>query len=652
MAEPIRNYPKLATQIVERVGGEKNIASAARCATRLRLVLRDVPADAKEKVAALPGVITVVESGGQFQVVIGAHVGEVHEALLATTSLSADAATTDAPKQSIANRVIATMSAVFAPFVYTLAAAGLLQGLLIVIRMITPAFEGTGTDQVFSFISWTPFAFLPVFIAITASQHFKTNTFVAVFCAAAIMNPDWGAIAGRIADGETVRLLGVALSPTTYTSTVLPPLFLVWFLSYLERFLKKFLRGSAENLLVPFISAVVMVPLTLLIIGPLSAAGANGIASGYNWLVDVAPAVAAAIIGGFWQVAVIFGIHWGVTPMVLSNFEQYGYDSFQAFQTAAVIAQVGAAVGVFLKTRNKALRGVAGSAAVTGIFGITEPTIYGVTLRLKRPFLLACIAGAVGAVVISLFGSRYYAYAGLPGMLTIVNAQSDANPSSLIGVIIGAAIAFFGGMALVYIIGFKDPVDEESAGDGADSEAQFGESEREAYDAALEAADKALFVASPLAGRVMALPSVPDPVFASGAIGNGAAVDPTVGRVVAPFAGTVVTVLPSKHAVGLISEDGIELLIHVGIDTVQLQGEHFTSHVRAKQQVAKGDLLLEFDVDAIKEAGYSTVTPVIVTNSAKFAEVLPAPIAKVVPGEDLLVAVTVEPAKDAAGPTA
>ncbi|MGL5246566.1 MAG: PTS transporter subunit EIIC, partial [Brooklawnia sp.] len=251
------------------------------------------------------------------------------------------------------------------------------------------AFQGSGTDEVFSFISWTPFAFLPIFIAITASKHFKVNTFVAVLCCAAIMNPHWGAMAGRIADGETIRLFGIALSPTTYTSTVIPPLLLVWLLSYLERFLKKFLKGSAENLLVPLISAVVMVPLTLLIVGPLSAAGANGIANGHNWLVSVAPAVAAAIIGGFWQVAVIFGIHWGITPVVLANFEQYGYDSFQAFQTAAVIAQVGAALGVFLKTKSKQLRGVAGSAAVTGIFGITEPTIYGVTLRLKRPFILA-----------------------------------------------------------------------------------------------------------------------------------------------------------------------------------------------------------------------------------------------------------------------
>lgn len=640
MAEPVRNYPKLATQIVEEVGGESNIAAATRCATRLRLELRQTPADAKEKVAALPGVITVVESGGQFQVVIGPHVGEVHDALLASTNLSADAADAQAPKQSLANRLIATMSAVFAPFVYILAAAGLIQGFLIVLRMLWPAFADSGTDQVFSFISWTPFTFLPIFIAITASKHFKVNTFVAVLCCAAIMNPTWTAMATTIADGQTIRLLGIPLSSTTYTSTVIPPLLLVWLLGYLERFLKKFLSGSAENLLVPLISAVVVVPLTLLVVGPLSAAGANGVAQGYNWLVEVAPAVAAAIIGGFWQVAVIFGIHWGITPVVLANFDQYGYDSFQAFQTAAVIAQVGAAVGVFLKTKSKQLRGVAGSAAVTGIFGITEPTIYGVTLRLKRPFILACVAGAVGAIVISLYGSRYYAYAGLPGMLTIVNAQSADNPTSLLGQAIGSAIAFFGAMALVYFIGFNDPVDElPDEQKQAEIDNELSEAAWTAYDAVLDAAESTSILSSPLAGRVIPLSSVPDPVFASGAMGSGVAIDPSLGKAFAPFDGTVVTVAPSKHAVGLISDDGVEVLVHVGIDTVQLRGDHFTSQVQMKQRVAKGDLLIEFDIDAIKKAGYSVITPVIVTNSKKYSDVLSTPVTSVNPGNDLLAAV-------------
>ncbi|MGO2752006.1 MAG: beta-glucoside-specific PTS transporter subunit IIABC [Pseudoclavibacter sp.] len=640
MAEAVRNYPRLAGEIVDLVGGENNIQSASHCATRLRLVLNDTPTNAKDKVAALPGVITVVEAGGQFQVVIGSHVGEVHEALMSNAKISSNVPASTAHKPSILNRVIATMSAVFAPFVYILAAAGLLQGALIITRMIWPAFEDTGTDLVLTFISWTPFAFLPIFIAITASKHFKVNTYIAVLCAAAIMNPDWAALAGRIQEGESIDFLGIALNSTTYASSVLPPLILVWVLSYLERFLNKYLRGVAQALLVPLISVVVMVPLVLLVIGPLSAAGASGVANGYNWLVEIAPAVAAAIIGGFWQVAVIFGVHWGVTPFVLDNFDRFGQDSFQAFQTAAVIAQVGAAFGVFLKTRNKELRGVSGSAAVTGIFGITEPTIYGVTLRLKRPFLLACIAGAAGAIVISIFGSRYYAYAGLPGMLTIVNAISPdgSNPNSFIGMIVGCAVAFLGAAALVYFVGFKDIVAENLPTSDLDQARPTDPEQNARFEAALTASNGTGVVASPLEGQVLTLAEVPDEVFSAGVMGSGAAIDPAGHQVFAPFDGTVVSVFPSKHAIGLISADGIEVLIHVGIDTVQLNGEHFTAHVAEGAEVKQGALLLEFDAVAIKAEGYSLITPVIITNSGSYSDVVATGAGAVAVGDQLAVA--------------
>ncbi|WP_082775599.1 beta-glucoside-specific PTS transporter subunit IIABC [Pseudoclavibacter helvolus] len=647
MAEAVRNYPRLAGEIVDLVGGEKNIQSASHCATRLRLVLNDTPAGAKDKVAALPGVITVVEAGGQFQVVIGSHVGEVHEALMSNANISNNVPASTAHKPSILNRVIATMSAVFAPFVYILAAAGLLQGSLIITRMIWPAFEGTGTDLVLTFISWTPFAFLPIFIAITASKHFKVNTYIAVLCAAAIMNPDWAALAGRIEGGETIDFLGIALNSTTYSSSVLPPLILVWVLSYLERFLNKYLRGVAQALLVPLISVVVMVPVVLLVIGPLSAAGASGVANGYNWLVEIAPAVAAGLIGAFWQVAVIFGVHWGVTPFVLDNFDRFGQDSFQAFQTAAVIAQVGAAFGVFLKTRNKEMRGVSGSAAVTGIFGITEPAIYGVTLRLKRPFLLACIAGAVGAITISFFGSRYYAYAGLPGMLTIVNSVSPDNPNSIIGMVVGCAVAFFGAAALVYFIGFKDVVAENLPTNDLDQARPTDAEQNARFDAALVASNSTGVVASPLEGQVLTLAEVPDEVFSAGVMGSGAAIDPAGHQVFAPFDGKVVSVFPSKHAIGLISTEGVEVLIHVGIDTVQLNGEHFTAHVAEGAEVKQGDLVLEFDAVAIKAEGYSLITPVIITNSGSYTDVVATGAGAVAAGDQLAVAVATASASTA-----
>lgn len=605
----VRDYHKLALDIIDVVGGQKNIANATRCATRLRLVLKETPEGAKEKVSALAGVITVVENNGQFQVVIGTHVGEVYDSVAEALHLDASTQEIEQPKQSIVNRVIATMSAVFAPFVYILAAAGLLQGALILITMAAPAFAKTGTYEVLNFMSWTPFTFLPIFIAITASKHFKCNTYIAILCCCALVNQSWADIAARIADGDVVRFLGVKLSETTYTSTVLPPLILVWVLSYLEHFIEKKLPDAAKPLLTPLICFVIMVPATIMVIGPASAITANAIANGYNALVAFAPALAGAIIGGLWQVVVIFGVHWGITPVVLANFDMYGYDTFQAFQTIAVVAQVAAAFGVFIKSRNKEFKGVALSAGVTGIFGITEPTIYGVTLRLKKPFICGCAGGAIGAVVLSFFHSAYYAYAGLPGLLTIVNAISKDAPMSFIGEAVACVIASVITIVAIQIVGFDDPVDESE------------ETEVASDDSQKTITTEVKEIESPLTGKVIPLSEVHDEVFASEMMGKGCAIIPDEGKVYAPFDGKVVGLLDSHHAVGMESDNGVEVLIHVGMDTVKLNGRCFTIHVEEGEQVKKGQLLLEFDIPGIKEAGYEVTTPVIITNSDEFNDV-------------------------------
>lgn len=612
----VRDYNKLAHDIIREVGGAQNIVNATRCATRFRLVLKETPAGAKEKISEMPGVITVVENNGQFQVVIGTHVGDVYAVAAEILHLDENTEEVEQPKQSVVNRIIATMSAVFAPFVYILAAAGLLQGALILITMAAPNFANTGTYEVLSFMSWTPFTFLPIFIAVTASKHFKCNTFIAILCCCALVNPSWAEMASRIADGETIRFLGIKLSETTYTSTVLPPLLLVWLLSYLERFIEKKLPETFRPLLTPMICFIIMVPVTILVLGPVSAVTANGIAKGYNFLAATAPALAGAIIGGFWQVVVIFGVHWEITPVNLANFAMNGHDTFQAFQTIAVVAQVAAAFGVFIKSKNKEFKGVALSAGVTGLFGITEPTIYGVTLRLKKPFICGCAGGAIGAVVMSFFHSAYYAYAGLPGPLTIVNAISKDAPMSFPGEVIGCAVAAVIAIVLIQIVGFDDPASKtENA--AADTTA-------------------AKTVDSPLTGQIIPLSEVNDPVFSSEAMGKGCAVIPLEGKVFAPFDGTIVGLLDSHHAVGMESENGIEILIHVGMDTVKLGGKHFTCHIEDGQQVKKGQLLLEFDMDAIKAEGYEIVTPVIITNSDEFTEITTEVAGRVKNGDKLL----------------
>lgn len=615
MGGKIRDYRKLAGDIVEAVGGEDNIISATRCATRLRIVLKRSQSDAKRKVSSMPGVITVVENSGQFQVVIGQHVGEVYDEFIGLVNIETNEDHQE-NKGTILNRIIATMSAVFAPFIYILAAAGILQGTLILVNLVWESFAETGTHQVLSFLSWAPFTFLPIFIAITASKHFKTNMYIAVACCAALVSPTWAEMAASIADGNAITFLGLPLTETVYTSSVLPPLFLVWILSYIEKFLNKRINVIVRPLFVPLLCMIIMVPLTILLIGPASTMGANGIANGYNFLAENVPALAGAVIGGFWQAIVIFGVHWGVTPMVLANFDQYGRDSFQAYQTIAVIAQVGAVLGVFLKAKSQEVKKVGVSAGITGIFGITEPAIYGVNLRFKKPFIFGCLSGATGAIVASFFNPYYFAYAGLPGPLTIVNGISPDYPSSIWGILIGSAIAIIMPIVLIQIFGFG----EDTAADGTESKAVENQEVAAASDSQTMNKDEEM--TSPMTGKVIPLSEVPDEVFSSCAMGEGIAIEPSDNKLVAPFDGAVIMIAPSKHAIGLRSESGIELLVHIGLDTVTLDGQPFTLHVKDGDKVKKGDLITEFDLESIKQANLKTITPIIITNSHAYKKVI------------------------------
>lgn len=612
----IRDYNALAKDILREVGGEQNINSFSRCATRLRLALNETPAQAKSNIQNLPGVIAVVESGGQFQVVIGTHVADVFTAMSAL--IGENHSGNHAPQKTRwLDAVIATMSAVFAPIVYILAAAGILQGILIVVSLIDDGIKASDTFAILNFMSWTPFAFLPVFIAITAARHFKCNPYIAVLCCCALINPDWTAMAGRIAGGETVTFLFFPLAKTVYTSSVLPPLFLVWALSWLEKRVERILPSVVSALFTPLICFVVIVPLTLIAIGPITTWAAMGVASGYNILFNAAPALAAAVIGGVWQVIVIFGVHWGITPVIMANFDANGYDSFQAYQTIAVIGQMAAVFGVFLKTRNRELKTTSLSAGVTAIFGITEPAIYGVTLRFKKPFICGCIGGAVGAVVASLFGSLYYAYAGLPSVLTLVNAISPHASMSFIGMIVGSATAIVLTIVLVQFVGFNDPVAEESAPVTPENT-----DNAPTVDAATTAVKTPLAILSPLQGKVIPLAEVDDPAFSQKALGDGVAIKPSEGLVVAPCDAKVETLIDSHHAIGLACENGAELLIHVGLNTVNLQGLHFNPLVKEGDWVKAGTPLLSFDKEAIESAGYDLTTPVLIINSDEYTLVI------------------------------
>ncbi|PTI78837.1 PTS beta-glucoside transporter subunit EIIBCA [Staphylococcus succinus] len=605
----------LAQKILDAVGGEENLVNSTHCATRLRLVLKRSIPDAKKKVSEIDGVVTVVENNGQFQVVIGNNVGEVYQSFESLTG--DDVRNSDQEpenKGTMINRVIATMSAVFAPFIYILAAAGILQGLLIVINLIAPAFKNTGTYEVFNLISWAPFTFLPIFIAITAARHFNVNVYIAVACTAALVSPELSDIVAKIQDGESVRLFGIPLTETSYTSSVLPPLLLVWILSYVEKYLNKWIHDVVKPLFTPFFSIIIMVPITLLVIGPISTLAAHGIAGGFNYLVAVAPWLAGALIGGLWQIFVIFGVHWGITPVILANFEQHKSDAFQAFQTIAVISQFGAVLGVFIKAKRTEIKRVSSSAGITVIFGITEPAMYGVNLRFKKPFIIACISGAIGAFVASFFNPKYYAYAGLPGPITVVNGYSADNPTSIWGILIGSAIAIILPIILIQIFGYGDDTTEEVNTTNVNNKDTSMISPQNEH---LETT-----IYAPIHGQTIALSEVNDPIFSEGMMGKGIAIKPYDNTILAPLDGVISMIAPSKHAIGITSENGVELLIHVGLDTVQLNGKGFELLIQENDKITRNQPLLNFDKDTIQSQGYDTVIPIIITNSNEFDDII------------------------------
>ena len=616
MAKKVRDYAKLAADIKDTIG-ESNIMTATHCATRLRLVLKENPTEAvTKKIEQMPGVIQIIQAGGQYQIVIGTHAKDVYEHLAGMMTFSQDAPEI---KESLINRVIAMMSGCIAPFVYVLAAAGLLQGILIIIRLFVDI-SATGANQIYDMISWTPFTFLPVFIAVAGSRHFKCSPYIALWCCLALTNPTWATIAASISEGTPLKFFFIPLTSVTYTSTVIPPIILVAVLSWVEHKIENALPDTFKAIGTPFLCTVIMVPLTILVIGPVSTLLANGLANAYNALYSFLPWLASAILGAVWQVLVVFGVHWSFTPLSIANYANIGFDQMQPFMGIAVCAQTAACFGVFLKSRNSQIKNVAVSSAATGLFGITEPAIYGVTLRFKKPFICGCIAGAVGSIVASFFNARYFVYAGLTGFLSIPNsiyneaAQQTCEAlgtagrysSSVIGVLIGTAVACVLAVILVQFVGFDDPVEIPEEEDDAAS--------------AAEPALSDVTVSSPLNGELVELSNVPDATFADGILGQGVAILPSEGKLYSPVDGTVASVFDTKHAIALVTDSGAEMLIHVGLETVSLNGKHFTPKVKDGDKVKAGDLLMEFDLAAIKK-DFKTFTPVLVTNADEYTSI-------------------------------
>lgn len=608
------DYRITARELVKELGGDDNIANVTHCATRLRFILKDESVVDSAKVTKIPGVITTVQAGGQYQVVIGNHVKDAFGFIMELVTVDENAGNGAKNKVGVFNRIVDVISSIFAPFLYTLAACGILQGILGILVALNWIDTAGGTYQILNFVSWTAFTFLPVLISITAAKKFGANTYMAVVIACALVCPDY---INMVNTGADIHFLGIKVQLLSYTSSVIPIILSIWVASYVQKFFDKYLPIVVRNLFSPMFTIAIMVPLTLLAFGPIGNTIGGAIGGVYNYLYGLSPIVAGVIVGGLWEVLVIFGVHWGITPVTVGNYATLGYDTFTGLQASAVFSQAGAALGVFLKTRDKEMKGVSLSAAVTGLFGITEPAIYGVNLRLKKPMICGCVAGAVAGGVAGAFHAVSWGY-NMPGIATIPAYFKAGHSSEFIGFLISIVIAFVLGTILTYLVGFEEDIAAEQGDIAAGAEVK--ETEDTAVDSNTFSEGAAVVeIASPAKGRVIPVTEVKDEVFASKGMGDGVGIIAEEGKVYAPFDGSVEALFPTGHAVGL-AADGIEVLIHIGINTVELEGKGFQAHVQQGDTVKKGDLLVTFDKELIEKEGYDSTIIFILTDMGEHTQ--------------------------------
>lgn len=613
-------YKALAQDILNRVGGKENIVSLVHCATRLRFKLKDNGKADAEGLKANPGVIMVVESGGQFQVVIGNHVHDVWQAVRQEAGLSDDSEPTaeSVEKGSLLGQIIDVVSGIFTPFIGVLAASGILKGMLalaVVCGWLTPQ---QGTYKIWFAASDALFFFFPLFLGYTAGKKFGGNPFVSMVIGGALTHPLMiQAFEASQAPGAAVEhFLGIPVTFINYSSSVIPIILASWVCCWLERKSNALLPSSMKNFFTPAICLAVVVPLTFLLIGPLATWLSHLLAQGYQIIYAVAPWLAGAAMGALWQVCVIFGLHWGLIPLMINNLTVLGHDSMLPMLLPAVMGQVGAVLGILLKTRDARQKVLAGSAFSAGIFGITEPAIYGLTLPLRRPFIFGCVAGAIGGAIVGFSNAHVYSF----GFGNIFTVAQMIPPQGLDSTVWGGVVGIFAALIISCGLTFFAGLPRASAAPGTVAVAPVSAND----------------ILAPMSGSVIALDQVPDSTFASGLLGKGVAIIPAVGKVIAPFPGEVASLFQTKHAIGLQSDSGIELLIHVGIDTVKLDGVPFTAHVKEGDRVQAGDLLIEFDRQAILDAGYDLATPIIISNSDDYREIDTVAPSAVEAGQPLL----------------
>ena len=628
-------YTELAEDILKHVGGRENVNSLKHCVTRLRFDLKDEPKADDDYLKQRDGVVTVVKAGGQYQVVIGNHVPDVYAEVIQVGNLNAggslDVDEGDAPKGNLFDRFVSLVSSIFQPFLGPLAAAGIVKG---VVAIMAACGLTAATSPMYVILNAAGdgfFQFLPILIAITSARRFKVNEFTAIAIAAALVYPDIAASVTALTEAGHNHVLGVipfALPAGGYLSTVMPSILAIWVASYIQKFFTKITPDVIKVFVVPFFTLMITVPLTFLVVGPVANAFSDLLTNAFQAIMDFSPVLFGLVLGVLWQILVMFGMHWALVPLAILDVTTNGSSMILAAALLPCFTQTGVLGAIMMKTKEEKVRTISMPAFVSSIFGVTEPAIYGVTLPMKTPFYISCAVSGIMGAAMMFFNVAMYSTGAMGIFVFPTLIGPDGNLSK---VWIAALIAVLGGIA-AFLIQLFVPVPYLYGGPKDDVK----ETKEEAPAAKAVQQD---IIASPLIGNVIPLDQVPDQVFASGAMGKGIAVDPTDGVIVAPTKATVNLVFPTGHAIGLTTENGTELLIHIGMDTVSLAGKGFNTFVETGDVVEAGQKLIEFDLAVIREANLPVITPVIVTNTADYEDVLTTKEARVNTGDYLLTAV-------------
>ena len=633
-------YEDLSREIIADIGGKDNVVSVVHCTTRLRFKLKDMKKANDDKLKATDGVISVVKSGGQYQVVIGNNVADVYDTLVKVGGFSGGGSISDDDvdnsNMSLADKFIDLISGIFNPLLGAMCAGGMIKGFNAMFLAFGWLSATSGTYVILNAIGDSLFYFLPIILGISSAKKFGINTYLGATIGAALCYPSIVSMASSKTALFTVfkgtfleapvhmTFLGIPVISMNYTTSVIPIIIAVWFASKVQKVARKVIPDVVKTFLVPFIVLLITVPVTFLVIGPVATWLGNGVAEIVSAIYNFSPVIAGILMGAFWQVFVIFGVHWGFVAVMMTNIAAMGFDPIIGLSFAASFAQTGVVLAMIFQTKDEKTRSIAIPAFVSGIFGVTEPAIYGLTLPRKKPFILSCIASAVGGGLIGLFGTKTYLMAGM-GIFAIPCAMGkNGIDMGVYGLMIGMAVAIVLGFALQMIFG-KKSVDgnlaEQAAVSATAGSAGANDSANTDTVKAEVSYNREEELVAPINGQVVPLSDVKDEVFSSGSMGKGIAIEPQEGKVCSPLDGEVVMVFPTGHAIGLKSTNGAEVMIHIGMDTVELEGKGFTTLVKKGQAVKKGDPLIKFDMEAIKKAGFKLTTPIVVTNSNEYQEI-------------------------------